>query len=240
MRFFDRISLFAFFFFCTVTGLFCADHTSAAAPPKKASDAAAAPQVVESVVRIDSGGNFSGTGVVVTPEGHVVTNTRTVTGYPYATFTVGTARIKAAVVLIDQKHDLAVLKAETPLPRWATLETAAGPSKDEPVRLYAFNYRGSDPPMIDFKSAPFKVDDPHYKGESAGTMDLSDLLIVRLAATNADFRTDGAPVFSSKNGRLLGVAIGKLDPTTSALVAMPASSVRALLVSKGISVPAAE
>ncbi len=200
--------------------------------PKK--DPAA--QSAETVVRVDVGGHFSGTGIAVTPDGHVLTSPRTVLGAKYFPVTVGDAKIPARVIAIDEKHDIAVLRAEKPLPRWVALEPAAGAAKGDRARVTGYVSAMSDPPMIERKHADGTVADPHYKGESAGELDLSDLLIVKRSGDSGDApKTEASAVFSAKTGRLIGVTIGKTG--SGAYIAIPAATVRSFLEAKAITVP---
>lgn len=192
-------------------------------------------QSAETVVRVDVGGHFSGTGIAVTPDGHVLTSPRTVLGAQYFPVTVGDAKIPAKLVAVDQKHDIAVLKAEKPLARWAELDSSPGPAKGDKARFVCWVSAMSDPPMIERKQADGAVTDPHFKGESAGDLDLSDLLIVKKLGEGENPKTEASAVFSAKTGRLTGVVIGKT--ANGAFIAIPAATVRTFLASKNITVP---
>lgn len=194
-------------------------------------------QSADAVIRVDVGGHFSGTGIAVTPDGHVLTSPRTVLGAKYFPVTVGDAKIPARLVAIDEKHDVAVLKADRPLPRWVTPESAAATAKGDKARVIGYVSAMSDPPMIERKHADGTVSDPHFKGESAGDLDLSDLLIVKRSGDSGDApKTDASAVFSVKTGRLIGVTIGKTG--SGAYIAIPAATVRSFLEAKAITVPA--
>lgn len=192
-------------------------------------------QSVDAVIRVDVGGHFSGTGIAVTPDGHVLTSPRTVLGAQYFPITVGDAKVPAKLVAIDQKHDIAVLKADKPLPRWVALEASPGPAKGDKARFACWVSAMSDPPMIERKQSDGTVADPHFKGESAGDLDLSDLLIVKKSGEGENPRTDASAVFSVKTGRLTGVVIGK--NAAGAYIAIPAATVRTFLEAKAITVP---
>lgn len=214
--------------------LYLAMHpfTDVRAEPSKKDAVAPA---VESVIRVDVGGHFSGTGIVVTAEGHVLTSPRNVAGAQYFPITVGDAKIPAKLVAIDERHDYAVLKAEKPLPRWAALETAPGPAKGDKARIAGYVSIMSDPPMIERKHVEGTVTDPHFKGESAGNLDLSDLLIVKKTGEGEAPKTDGSAAFSTKTGMLIGITIGKTG--SGAYIAIPATTIRSFLQSKNIAVP---
>lgn len=225
-------------FSCVLSTLALTTSAQAAPPPKPA-DATLAPQVTETIVRIDNNGNFVGSGVVVTSEGHVVTTTRVANDQAYQSFTVGPANVKATIVVYDPKHGLAILKAATPLPRWATLDTPPGPAKNDATCVIGRLYRTSDPPMVELRNGPAKIEDPHFRGESAASMDLSDIMIVRLDGDGFDFNATSYPVFSPKTGRLQGIVIGKIEFGQNRLLAMPTATIRALLESKKIAIPEA-
>jgi hypothetical protein len=203
-----------------------------AEPAKKAPDVQ---DVIAPVVRLDVGGHYSGTAIVVTPDGYVLTSPRNVVGAKYFPLTVGDAKIPARLVAIDEKHDFAVLKADKPLPRWAMLETAPGPAKGDKARIAGYVSMMSDPPMIERKHAEGTVTDPHFKGESAGNLDLSDLLIIRRTGEGEAPKTDGSAVFSAKTGRLIGITIGKTG--SGAYIAIPSAVIRTFLASQNIAVP---
>lgn len=193
-------------------------------------------QSADAVIRVDVGGHFSGSGIAVTPDGHVLTSPRTVFGAKYFPVTVSNAKIPARVIAIDEKHDVAVLKADKPLPRWVALEASPGPAKGDKARFVFWVSAMSDPPMIERRNADGTVSDPHYKGESAGDLDLSDLLIVKRTDDSGDApKTEASAVFSVKTGRLIGVTIGKTG--SGAYIAIPAATMRTFLEAKGITVP---
>ena len=206
-------------------------------------DAAASEQVLSAVVRVDVGGYFRGSGVVVTPEGHVVVATRTIHSHEYSAVTVGAQRYPARVLVVDRRRGIAVLlavrpadQANTPMP-YARLDAPATVARDEMARLAGYAETGSDPPMIARRTNPARVADPHFRGEASGEDEVDDLLIARPADQPDRLRADGMPLFSSRSGRLLGVVIGRTGHDTNDLIVMPASKIADTLARQHIALP---
>ncbi len=226
--------LFVFFAVC------CANPSPADArrPPEPVLPQATA----EAAVRVDVGGRITGSGVVVSPQGHVITSSGTVIGWQGRPVTVGEDRIRATVVAVDERHELALLLAERPLPRWARLETGDGPARNDPARIVAYADMSSEPSMVARRSGAARVDDPHFRGDSSGDLDLRDLLIASMTDDIEGFKQEGAAVFALRTGRLAGVVIGRLRSPGGLvrLIAMPAPVVRAFLDSRQVPVPPAD
>lgn len=232
-----RTMIFALF----VALLACASPgiASARQPPP---DAAMAEQVLSSVVRVDVGGMFHGSGVVVTPEGHIVVALRTIQGYEYGAVTVCSQRFPARVVAVDRRRGIAILFAQRPADQtgpmpYARLDLPAAVARDEAVRLAGYADTGSEPPMIARRTCPARVSDPHFRGEASGDDDVDDLLIVHQTDTPDRLRTEGMPVFSSRSGRILGIVVGKTGYGTSDLIAMPSSKIADTLSRQHIAIP---
>ncbi|HSD12413.1 MAG TPA: trypsin-like peptidase domain-containing protein [Patescibacteria group bacterium] len=226
-------ALFVFFAVC------CANPVTADArrPPEPTLPQAA----VEAVVRVDVGGRITGSGIVITPQGHVVTSSGTILGYQGRPITVGEDRVPATVVAVDDRHQIALLAAARPLPRWARLDAAPGPARDDPARIVAYADMSSEPSMVERRSCAARVGDPHFHGDSSDSLDLHDLLIADMTGEIEGFKQEGAAVFSLRTGRLAGVVIGRLRTTgMTRLIAMPASTAGALLDSRRIAVPPAD
>lgn len=222
-----------------VIAVCCADVPPADA--RRPPEPALARETAEAVVRIDVGGRITGSGVVVTPQGHVITSSGTILGYQGRPITVGEDRIPATVVAVDDRHRIALLAAARPLPRWARLSDAPGPSRNDPARIVAYADMASDPPMVERRNCAARVDDPHFRGDSSDGLDLHDLLIADMTGDIEGFKQEGAAVFSLPAGRLAGVVIGRLRTSgPTRLIAMPSSAVRALLDSCRIAVPPAD
>ncbi len=224
-------------FSCVLSVLALTTPAPAAPPTAKPIDVTSTPQVMDTVVRIDNNGTFMGTGVVLTPEGHVITTTRVSNDAVSQRFTVGAARTKAVLLVNDSNHGLAILKMETPLPRFATLDSGAGPAKNDAVRVIARLYKGSEPPMIELRSTGARVEDPHFRGDSATNMDLSDLLVIRLDGDGFDYGATGYAVFSPTSGWLQGIVIGRFEFGQNRLLAMSAPTIRKLFEDNKIALP---
>ncbi|HTK04719.1 MAG TPA: trypsin-like peptidase domain-containing protein [Candidatus Eisenbacteria bacterium] len=221
--------------------LACASPGVADARPTQP-DAAMTEQVLSTVVRVDVGGYFRGSGVVVTPEGHIVVAIRTIHGYEYSAVTVGAPRYPARILAVDRRRGIAVLLAVRPADQagpmpYARLDVPATVSRDDPARLAGYAETGSDPPMIARRTMPARVNDPHFRGEASGDDDVDDLLIARPADQPDRLRADGMPLFSSRSGRLLGVVIGRTGDGSNDLIAMPSSKIAATLTRLTIALP---
>ncbi len=225
--------------FCLMLIVSLIDPTraSAANPPAKPADVSPVAQMTDAVVRINNNGNFVGTGVVLTPKGHIITTGKVANDQAFQSFTIGPARTKAKIIVHDSKHDLVVLLAETPLPRWATLDVGPGPAKNDVAYVIARVYKGSDPPMIELRTASARIEEPHFSGDSATALDLSDLLIVRLDGDGFDYSGTGYAVVSPKTGRLQGIMIGRIEFGQNRLLAMSAATIRTVCESNKIVLP---
>ncbi|MEY4744944.1 MAG: hypothetical protein RL272_889 [Candidatus Parcubacteria bacterium] len=190
------------------------------------------------VVRIDVGGSIAGSGVVVTPQGHIVTASTTFPRYRTGEITVGEDRIKASVVAIDGRHQLALLKSERPLAVWAKFGPAGGPARDVSARIVGYAVVQSEPPMAERRNCSSRIEDPHYRGDSADDLDLHDLLVTETMNDVEGLKIGGSAVFVLDDGRLAGVVIGRMRTFgPSPLLAIPSATVRSFLGSRQIAVP---
>ncbi len=211
--------------------------TAMAADAGKAAEPVTA-KAEKALVRIDTNGSFVGVGVVVSANGHVLTSLQTAGNWTYAKFTVGDARVPAAVCGIDQAHGLALLCATATLGEPETVASTRSP-KDSPVTLIGYRRISSEPPMVAKRKDDGTIANPTYVGESSDTLDLRDLMIVRMLHQGDIGAYTGSPVISSKTGEMEGFVIGHLQPRydVSDLIVMPASVIRTFLQAKKVPLP---
>jgi hypothetical protein len=227
-----RKILVAFVF--AIVAMFCGDSGVA-----RAKGPAPLPRsALESVVRLDAGGSYRGSAVVVSTQGYLVTSREAVRGYKFGNdFTVTDARCKAKVVAVDDAHEIALVHAECALHDAAVFEGAA---RRQAGRASIVRYvdTGSSPPMIERRERPARVSDPHFSGQSSGTLDLHDLLIVAVNGTEySGVERNGTAVFLPETGRFAGIVIGTMGGVVpTRLIVIPAATIAAFLATKDVSV----
>lgn len=199
-----------------------------------------APRLDESlmgaVVRVDMGGRFRGAGIAVDPR-HVVTALANLDEWEFhrRIATLGADRVPARVVAVDKARGLALIRAERPLARHATLADA-GPADRAPAVIVAYADIPSEPPIVELRMLPATVDRAHYAAETSGDMRLDDAMQVSAPQAD-DVRRKGAAVFDPATGKLEGMVVGAMlesPRSTSPFIAVSAKTLRAFLAENGV------
>lgn len=193
------------------------------------------PAVLGSVVRVDMGGRFRGSGIAIGRR-HVVTALGILSEYEFhrRRATVGSDRIPALVIAVDARRGLALIRTERPLDRWVSLAPDASPESRAPAVVVGYVDVSGDPPMIEMRVAEATVDG-RFHGESAGELDLRDTVTVS-SSDAGDITRRGAAVFDPSSGRLCGMVVASMSDRRGAnapFIAVPASTLRAFLASNG-------
>lgn len=193
------------------------------------------PAVPGSVVRVDMGGRFRGSGIAVGPR-HVVTALGILSEYEFhrRRATVGPDRIPATVTAVDARRGLALIRTERPLARWAELAPDADPEGRLPAVVVGYADVNGEPPMVEMRVAEATVDG-NFHGESAGELDLRGTVTVS-SSEAADINRRGAAVFDPATGRLCGMVIGSMSDrrgSSAPFIAAPASMLRPFLAAHG-------
>jgi hypothetical protein len=192
----------------------------------------------KATVRIDANGSYVGVGIVVSASGHVLSSVQAAGSWRYAKFTVGDARTPASVIDFDESHGLALLRATAPLGVEPVTVASTRAQKNAAVSLVSYRQISSEPPMVSRRKDVGSVVNPTYVGDSAGTLDLRDLEIVRLRGQEQSTPYPYSPVISAKTGELEGFVIGFMRrPDASDLLVMPASVIVTFLQAKKVPLP---
>ncbi|HTM68048.1 MAG TPA: trypsin-like peptidase domain-containing protein [Candidatus Binatia bacterium] len=194
---------------------------------------------IGAVVRVDMGGKFRGAGVAVDPR-YVITALGNLDEWEFhrRLATLGAERVPAKIVAVDKARGLALIKADRPLPRHATLAHDA-PADRAPAVIVAFADLESEPPIVELRMLPASIDRAHYSAETTGDMVLEDAMQVS-SPQAGDIRRRGAAVFDPATGRLAGMTVGAMlerSHSSSPFIAVSAKTLRAFLKANGVPSP---
>ncbi len=175
-------------------------------PPKPT----VAADTVEAVVRVDMGGRYRGPGVTVTSTGYVVTALSNLSEYEFWKYrvTVGSDRIPGKIVAVDETRGLALIRAERPLQKWVIFSSRADFETGEAAVVVSYADSGNDPPMIERRQVPEFLTGIHERGESAGKIDLRDMMSVSAGNGAEKLHVNGAAAFTPNPDRFIGIVIG--------------------------------
>jgi formylglycine-generating enzyme required for sulfatase activity len=157
------------------------------------------PSIRVNAIAADDGPQSSGTGFVVSRQGHILTNYHVVEGCASVRATVEGTQKELAIVGIDSKNDLAVLKLPVPMSSLARFREGRNIRAGDSVVLVGF---------------------PLY-GVLASEANISTGTVSALAGLGNDTRflqmtapvqpgNSGGPVFD-QSGQIVGVVVSKLD-----------------------------
>ena len=182
--------------------------------------AEAVSRVSPAVVQVRTDAGSQGSGVIVEPSGHIVTNEHVVQGATRVlVLTQDQRRIPATVVQVDARQDLAVLRPENPVGRGAEMSAAPDGGLRQGQRVFAIG-------------SPFGLQNTVTAGvvSAVGRTNDEGVPMIQIDAPINPGNSGGG--LFDLDGRLVGIPTSILGPISGNVgigFAVPVSRVRALL-----------